>query len=59
MEAIKIYIDFIKLSQSFMAGYNPIIVFIKSLYKGIGYTKEMLKWAKMSEQERLIWYVNR
>lgn len=38
---IKWYIWFIKQSQSYMKGYNPIAVFIKSLYKGFGFVKTM------------------
>jgi len=39
MENIKLYFWFIKESQKFMKGYNPIIVFIQSIYKGFRFVK--------------------
>ena len=41
MQSIKNYIWFIRASQDFMKGYNPVVVFIQSLYKGIGFCKLM------------------
>jgi len=56
MKSIKYYVWFIKQSQSFMKGHNPIIVFVKSLYKGFGYVKSMNKWDK--QPDKLMAYVN-
>ena len=39
----KNYVWFIKESQSFMKGYNPTVIFIKSLFKGFGFCYEMNK----------------
>lgn len=46
---IKDYLWFIKESQMFMKGYNPIIIFLKSLYKGIWFCKDMHITRKLSE----------
>ena len=56
MKPIKIYIDFIKISQQYMAGHNKVKIFFQSLYKGIPYTKDMLKWNKLSREEKLVQY---
>jgi len=39
MKAIKYYLWFIRESQSFMKGYNPIATFFKSLCLGLGFTR--------------------
>ncbi|WP_281346933.1 hypothetical protein [Weissella coleopterorum] len=38
---IKDYIWFIKESQSYMKGHNSIVVFLKSLWLGIGFVNAM------------------
>lgn len=43
MKRIKWYLWFIKESQDYMRGYNPIVIFFQSLYKGFGFTKDMMK----------------
>ena len=53
MQWIKDYLWFIKESQKYMEGYNKVIVFIKSLYKGIDFSNSMKKdridWAKLKK----------
>ncbi len=41
MKNIKNYLWFIIESQSFMKGHNPMWVFFKSLWLGIGFCKNM------------------
>ncbi|EPH98175.1 hypothetical protein D920_01733 [Enterococcus faecalis 13-SD-W-01] len=41
MKTINNYFWFIRESQAFMQGYNPVVVFFKSLYKGFGFCKMM------------------
>jgi hypothetical protein len=38
---VKWYGWFIKESQSYMKGYNPVVIFFKSLVKGFGFVKDM------------------
>lgn len=51
-ENIKNYTWFIKESQSYMHGYNPVIVFFKSLWLGIGFCKDMNKSNRRVGNER-------
>ena len=50
MKSIKYYLWFVKESQSFMKGYNPTLVFIRSLYKGVGFVKSMKAWDKTTDK---------
>jgi len=50
------YLWFIKESQGFMKGYNPIITFLKSLYKGIEFTKDMVKYE--NADDKWLHYIN-
>ncbi len=43
MKSIKNYIWFVRVSQDFMKGHNPFLVFFKSLSLGFGFCKEMNK----------------
>ncbi|WP_260252386.1 hypothetical protein [Levilactobacillus brevis] len=47
MKHIKRYLWFIWKSQDFMEGYNPVWVFFRSLYLGIGFCKRMSQDDKM------------
>lgn len=35
------YLWFIKESQSFMRGHNPVVVLFQSLYKGFGFVRNI------------------
>ena len=48
MKAIKYYLGFIRGSQSFMKGHNPIVTFFKSLYLGFRFT-----WDCMIDDKQL------
>ena len=53
MKTIKNYFLFIKESQSFMQGCgHPVVIFFKSLYKGIWFCMEMNKHYKLVKKER-------
>lgn len=41
---IRNYLWFVKESQSFMKGHNPVAIFFQSIFLGIGFCKEMNKW---------------
>lgn len=44
-QKIELYLWFIKESQSFCYGTeNPLIIFFKSLYLGIGFVKDMVAY---------------
>lgn len=59
MQFLKHYWWFIKESQSFMAGHNPVKVFFQSLYKGVPFAMSMIYYNKLTECEKLNQYVNR
>lgn len=48
---MKDYVWFVKESQNYMSGYNRVIVFVLSLYKGIGFCKMMRKAEKIIVEE--------
>lgn len=50
MKTINNYLWFIKESQSFMRGHNPVKIFIQSLWKGIGFCRNMNEWDKAEKQ---------
>lgn len=52
IRTLRNYWWFIKESQFFMKGvYNPVIIFILSLWKGIGFCVEMNKYYKYMEEK--------
>lgn len=51
LAVIKDYLWFIKESQKFMRGYTPIVVFFQSLYKGIGFCKNMHQGRNLKDGE--------
>lgn len=50
MQTIKNYIWFIKESQSFMKGHNPILVFLQSIWRGFGFCRNMNQWDKTEKK---------
>lgn len=43
MKCLNNYVWFIRESQKYMRGYNPVVVFFLSLYKGVGFCKDLAK----------------
>ena len=50
MKLIKNYFWFIKESQSFMKGHNPVLIFFRSIWKGIFFCKELKEWDRVAEK---------
>lgn len=50
MKVVKDYIWFIKESQSYMKGHNPVLVFLKSLFLGVGFCRNMKKWYEVEKK---------
>ena len=46
MQDIKNYTWFVKYSQAFMKGHNPVLIFFKSLVLGFKYCMIMRRWRK-------------
>ena len=55
---VKYYLWFIKTSEAFMQGYNPIKIFFQSLYKGIKFSNESCVYDKLTQAEKEAWYLS-
>lgn len=55
---IKHYLWFWKESYSFMQGYNKLYITWGCLWKAQKFALDMVKWDRMNEEQRLMWYLN-